>query len=376
PEIESGADLMDLLRLGWGFRQLGARPMHELMRILPMAFEDFLNEWFESKLVKAAIAAGALEGVCLGPRSSGTSALFLYQRLGERKLARGGAGGLSQALSKALEARGGSIRTSSEVSRILVENGRATGVALESGETLRASVVLSALAPRTTFLELGQPSDLPPSFVAEVGKIRYRGVTAKLNLAVSELPDFPSRPGKEPAAHHRALIQIGESLDDYERAYDASKYGKLSERPLLTAVIPSLADRSLAPEGKHVVSVIAQYAPYRLSAGSWSSTKESLTRTIVDRLAEFAPNVKGSVLHHHLWTPEDYEREFALPEGNWHQGEMALDQMFFMRPVPGWSRYETPIEKLYLCGAATHPGGGLTGACGFNAAQKVLKDQG
>ena len=359
PSIETGADLLELLRLGWGFRQLGARPMHELLRILPMGLEDFLNEWFEHPLVKAAVSASALEGVCLGAKSSGTSALFLYQNLSARKLA-----------------RGGSIRTGARVSRLLVEEGRAVGVALESGESIRASVVLSGLAPRTTFKEIGSPTDLPPSFVSEIDKIRYRGVTAKLNLAVSELPDFRCRPGKEPASHHRALIQIGESLEDYERAYDAAKYGRFSERPLLTMVIPSLVDRSLAPEGKHVVSITAQFAPYRLREGSWSSSKEALTGGILDRLSEYAPNVKGAILHHHLWTPEDYERELGLPEGNWHQGEMALDQLFFMRPVPGWSRYETPIQGLYLAGSATHPGGGITGACGSNAAQRVIKDRG
>jgi phytoene dehydrogenase-like protein len=376
PSIETGADLLELLRLGWGFRQLGARPMHELLRILPMGLEDFLNEWFEHPLVKAAISASALEGVCLGAKSSGTSALYLYQNLSARKLARGGSGGVTQALAKSLETRGGSIRTGARVSRLLVENGRAVGVALESGESIRASVILSGLAPRTTFHEIGSPTDLPPSFVSEIDKIRYRGITAKLNLAVSELPDFRCRPGKEAAAHHRALIQIGESLEDYERAYDAAKYGKFSERPVLTVVIPSLIDRGLAPEGKHVVSVTAQFAPYRLREGSWSSSKDALRGVILDRLSEYAPNLKGAVLHHHLWTPEDYERELALPEGSWHQGEMALDQMFFMRPVPGWSRYETPIEGLYLAGSSTHPGGGISGACGSNAAHRVLKDRG
>jgi phytoene dehydrogenase-like protein len=373
--IETGSDLLELLRLGWGFRQLGARPMHELLRILPMSLEDFLDEWFEHPLVKAALGAGAIESVCLGSKSSGTSALYLYQNLAPRKLARGGAGGVTQALAKSFAAAGGSLRTGASVRRLVVENGRAVGVALESGETIRASIVLSALAPRNTFHEIGSPTDLPPSFVSEIDKIRYRGIAAKLNLAVSELPDFRCRPGKQAGDHHRALIQIGESLEDYERAYDAAKYGKFSERPLLTVTIPSLIDRGLAPEGKHVVSVTAQFAPYRLRTGSWSESKDALASAILDRLAEYAPNVKGSVLHQRLWTPEDYERELGLPEGNWHQGEMALDQLFFMRPVPGWSRYETPIEGLYLAGPATHPGGGITGASGANAAQRALKDR-
>jgi phytoene dehydrogenase-like protein len=374
--IETGSDLLELLRLGWGFRQLGARPMHELLRILPMSLEDFLDEWFEHPVVKAAIGAGAIEGVCLGSKSAGTSALYLYQNLAPRKLARGGAGGVTQALAKSFESRRGTLRTGAPVRRILVENGRAVGVALENGETIRASVVLSALAPRNTFHEIGDPTELSPSFLLEIDKIRYRGVTAKLNLAVSELPDFRCRPGKQASDHHRALIQIGESLEEYERAYDAAKYGGFSERPLLTLTIPSLIDRGLAPEGKHVVSVVAQYAPYRLRAGSWAASKDALTAAILDRISEYAPNVKGSILHQRLWTPEDYEREIGLPEGNWHQGEMALDQMFFMRPVPGWSRYETPIAGLYLGGPASHPGGGITGASGANAAQRILKDRG
>lgn len=374
PEIEGGSDLLELLRLGWGFRHLGARSMHEMLRILPMALEDFLGEWFESGLLKAALGAPALESVCLGPRSPGTAALFLYQRLGPRKMARGGAGGVTAALASALSARGGAVRTSARVARIVVDDNRARGVVLEDGEEVRSEIVLSALAPRTTFREIGDPTWLPPGFVSEIDNIRYRGVTAKLNLALSELPDFRCRPGKEPAAHHRAVIEIGESLDDLERAYDASKYEATSERPMLTATIPSLTDRSLAPEGKHVMSVVVQYAPYRLRTGSWAGeTGNELTATVLELLNERAPNLKDAVLHHHLWTPEDYERELALPEGNWHQGEMALDQMFFMRPVPGWSRYETPIAGLYLCGAATHPGGGITAAPGTNAARMILK---
>jgi phytoene dehydrogenase-like protein len=355
PQIESGADLMELLKLGWGFKQLGTRTMHELLRVLPMAIHDFLSEWFENDLLKAALAAPALEGVCLGPRSAGTSALFLYQRLGPRRAARG----LSESLRKSVEARGGTVRTGARVARVLVQDERAVGVALESGEEIRASLVLSGLAPRNTFRELVSPSDLPPSFVSEIDRIRYRGVTAKLFLAVSEIPDFRGTP-----------VYVGESLDDLERAYDASKYSRFAERPSLAVSIPSRVDPSLAPAGKHVLTVIAQAVPYRRQQDS----KDAVTRAILDRLAEVAPKVKSSILHQHLLTPEDYERELGLPEGNWHQGEMALDQMFFMRPVPGWSRHETPLEGLYLAGSSTHPGGGITGACGLNAASRALKD--
>jgi phytoene dehydrogenase-like protein len=373
PEIKGGSDLLQFLRLGWGFRQLGARSMHELLRVLPMALEDFLSEWFENGVLKAALGGPALESLCLGPRSPGTSALFLYQRIGPRTMARGGAGGVSQALAASFASLGGVVRTEAPVKKIRIEGGSAKGVVLENGEEIPADLVLSALAPRTTFHELGDPTELPPGFLSEIDNLRYRGVAAKLNLALSELPVFRCRPGKEPGAHHRAVIQIGDSLDDVERAYDASKYGTFSERPLLSATIPSLLDRSLAPEGKHVMSVVVQYAPYRLRGTSWAVAGRKLAGNVLDLLNERAPNLKNAVLHQHLWTPEDYERELALPEGNWHQGEMALDQMFFMRPVPGWSRYETPLSGLYLCGAATHPGGGITGAPGYNAARRVLK---
>ena len=365
PEIGTAADLVEFLRLGWGFRQLGTRYMHELLRILPMALSDFLAEWFENETLKATLAAPALEGFVFGPRSAGTSATFLYQSLGEKKLPRGGAGGVSDALKNAFEAFGGTLRTEASVARITADSGRASGVVLDNGEEIRASLVLSALAPRNTFKTLCEPDWLPPSFVVEVDRIRYRGVTAKVNLALSELPDFRCRPGKDPGAHHRGVILVGDSLDYLERASDAPKYGETSARPMLHVILPSLIDPSLAPEGKHVLSAIVQYAPYGSVSG------EEVARRTLETLAEVAPNVPGAILGQHVWTADDYERELGLPEGSWHQGEMALDQMFFMRPVPNWSRYETPIEGLYLCGLSTHPGGGVTGACGYNAARAL-----
>ncbi|HSF15305.1 MAG TPA: NAD(P)/FAD-dependent oxidoreductase [Vicinamibacteria bacterium] len=341
PRIESGSDLIELLKLGWGFRQLGTRAMHELLRIAPMSLADFLDEWFENDRLKATLGAAALEGVCLGPRSAGTAALFLYQRLGRPAVA----ADLSEQL---LAACGAKVRTDAAVARILVDGGRARGVALESGEEIPADLVLSALAARTTFEKLVHPSELPASFVAEVGAIRYRGVTAKLNLALSEPVRFRCGDAR--------LVVVGESLDEFERAYDASKYGQISKRPWLRCFA---SDQSL--------SVTAQYVPFA------SSDRGEVEARILESLEEAAPGLKTSIVAKGLWMPSDYEEKLGLPEGNWHQGEMALDQMFFMRPVPGWSRYESPIEGLYLCGAATHPGGGITGACGYNAAKRVLK---
>jgi phytoene dehydrogenase-like protein len=387
PEIESGADLLSLLKLGWDFRKLGVRPMHELMRVLPMSVQDFLNEWFESDLVKAAIAGPALEALGLGPRSAGTAGMFLYQQLGmgdggplqARALARGGAGGVTDALRKALESHGGTVHCGAGVERLLLEDGEVRGVRLDSGQEqeqeLQAEVVVSSLAPRASFRALGATKYLQPEFVWELDRIRYQGVTAKLNLALSELPDYRVRPGKEVAPHHRAVLHVGPTLDDLERAYDSVKYGRISERPFLQAVIPSLADPSLAPDGQHVMSVLVQFAPYTLRGESWEDEKvrTTLTNRVVDALDELAPNTRSAILHKHLLTPLDYEKELGLPEGSWHHGEMALDQMFFMRPVPGWARYETPIHGFYLCGSGTHPGGGITGAPGRNAARELLR---
>ena len=346
PDIQSGSDLLELLRLGWGFRQLGKRPMHELLRILPMALSDFLDEWFENDWLKGALAGPALEGICLGPRSAGTAALFLYQRLGNQPAI---ARNLPGAMRAALSSFGGEVRTEAAVSKIRVEDGRVQGVALENGETLDARYVLSTVSPRTTFLELAHPSDFEPSFISEIENIRYRGVTAKLDLALAKPPNF------------QGVFHVGPTLDDLERAYDAVKYGRASEVPFLRAVLPSAVDPSLAPDGKHVMSVLVQYVPY--------GTTISPDKIIA------ALGLGDTVLHHSLRTPEDYETELGLPEGNLHHGEMALDQLFFMRPVPGWARYETPVDGLYLGGAGSHPGGGLTGAPGANAARELLKNR-
>ncbi len=350
PDIQGGADLLELLRLGWGHKQLGTRSMHELLRILPMSLSDFLDEWFENDLLKGALAGGGLEGICLGPRSQGTAALFLYQRLGNNPaLARN----LVSSLEAAVKSQGGTVRTGRGVAEIRVQDGRVRGVELEGGETIDASKVLSSVSPRRTFLELTDPTWLEPNFVSEIKNIRYRGVTAKLDLAIEKdkLTDV-----------HQGVVHVGASLDFLERAYDAAKYGRASEEPFLRAVIPSLTDASVAPDGLHVISVLVQYVP--------------LGTSIAPEKVIAALGLDGSVLHYKLRTPSDYERELGLPDGSLHHGEMALDQMFFMRPVPGWSHYETPVDGLFFGGAGAHPGGGITGAPGRNAAQALLKHRG
>ncbi len=380
------AHLLELLRLGWDVRRLGAADMHQLLRILPMSVADLMNEWFEGDALMAALAARGIEGVFLSPRAAGSSAVFLYHHLGQPAwplvswgLPRGGMGGVTNAMAQAAKTYGAEIRTGVPVARILTKNGRASGVALANGDEIAATLVVSNADPRTTFFGLLEPTELDTDFVLRARRIRYRGVVAKINLALGELPDFsclPGQAGKEPAAHHRGLIQIGPTMDYLERAFDDAKYGRFSSQPFLRATIPSLTDPSLAPAGRHVMSVIMQYAPYHLRDGNWRDRKDALGEAVVDTLTEYAPNLKRSVLHRQIVTPLDLEETYGLPEGSLHHGDLALDQLFFMRPVPGWARYQTPVPNLYLCGSGTHPGGGVTGAPGYNASRQILKDWG
>ena len=283
-------------------------------------------------------------------------------------------GGVSQALVRSAENLGARIRTGATVSRILVKDGSAVGVVLENGEEISARRVVSNADPGTTFLKLVDPTCLEAEFQRQIKRIRYRGVTAKLNLALGELPDFVCKPGKDPAEHHRGVIQIGPELDYLEQAYDDVKYRRVSKRPFLQAIIPSLIDPSLAPDGKHVMSVTMQYAPYHLDGGDWRDSRTTLADSIIDTLSEYAPNLRGAVLHRQILTPLDYEEIYGQPEGSFHHGEMSLDQLYFMRPVSGWARHQTPIKNLYLCGSGTHPGGGVSGACGLLAGRRVLED--
>jgi phytoene dehydrogenase-like protein len=383
PTGDSAQNLLELLRLGWGLRRLGTKDMHQMLRVLPMPVADFVNEWFESDALKAALAGRAVAGASLGPRAVGSGAVFLYHHLGEPDwpllswgLPRGGIGSVSQAIAQAAKAHGAQIRTGTGVDRILTKNGRAAGVVLAGGEEVVARLVVSSTDARSTFLRLLDPGELGTDFLLRVKAIRYRGAVAKVNLALAELPNFTCQPGTEPAAHHRGLIQIGPEIDYLDRAFDDAKYGRPSAEPFLQVVIPSLTDPSLAPEGQHVMSVMMQSAPYHLREGSWRDQTDALGDTVIKKLGEYAPNLKQAVLHRQVVTPLALEETYGLPEGNPHHGELALDQLFFMRPVPGWARYRTPITNLYLCGASTHPGGGVSGAPGYNASRQILKDWG
>jgi phytoene dehydrogenase-like protein len=374
------SDVGTLARLGLGLRKLGRREMEEVLRVLPMSCLELLDEWFESEPLRGTLAGVAVQGGIHGPMAVGT-ALSLLRRAAESGTGsavallrpRGGVGQLSEALASAARAAGAEISTESRVRRVLLREGRAAGVVLENGTEISANRVASAVGPGVTLLSLSDPAALEPEFVRSLNAIRYRGASAKVHLALGELPRFEGRP--ENGSHLNGAISISPSLEYVERASDAAKYGRVSAEPYLEAVIPTVSEPALAPEGKHCMSVLVQYAPYHLREGSWDqAAADSLADTVVDTLGRFAPNLPGSVEARHVLTPAAMEKKWRLQEGSVFQGEMTLDQFFFARPVAGWARYRTPIDGLYLCGAGTHPGGGVTGTSGYLAARRILKD--
>jgi phytoene dehydrogenase-like protein len=287
-------------------------------------------------------------------------------------LSRGGTGQISLAIAAAAQAAGAEIKLSAPVRHILVNGGQASGVVLDNGDYHTASVVLSSVDPRLTFVQMVGAEHLPSEFMDDIKHYKFRGSSGKVNLALDGLPDFTAMPGAGP--HLRGAISISPSIDYMEQAYDAAKYGRYSPRPYIDMVIPSLTDPSVAPPGKHVMSCFVQYAPYHLKDGNWDDEREAFGDTVVDTISQHAPNLKSRILHRQVLTPLDLEREFGLSEGNIFQGELTLEQLFFLRPAPGWANYRTPVRQLYMCGSATHPGGGIMGASGRNAALRVLAD--
>ncbi len=367
-----------LLMLGRRFRALSYEDQYSLIRLMTMSAADFLDEWFETDVLKATLSASGIIGTFQGVRSPGTAYVLLHHYMGEIDgtfrawgFSRGGTGAISNAIASAAREAGAEIRTESPIARILVRDGRATGVALASGEEIYGDVVSSSVDVRQTFLKMIAPEDLPSEFLEEVGHYKFRGSSGKVNLALDALPDFTCLRG--PGAHLRGAVSISPSVEYMERAYDDAKYGHYSRRPYIDMVIPSLTDPSVAPPGKHVMSCFVQYAPYKLRGATWEEKREAFGDAVMDTLAEYAPNIKDIIVGRQVLTPWDLEREFGLSEGNIFQGELSLEQLFFLRPVPGWAQYRTPIKNLYLCGSATHPGGGIMGAPGRLAAMEILK---
>ena len=380
PEIGLG-DLRGMLPLLGPVRRLGRGHLNDLLRILPMPAADLLDEWFESDVLKGVIAANGVRDITWGPKEAGTAYTLLYQwALADTGLfrssgvVRGGIGKLTEALAAAAGSSGAEIRTSAPVEEILVQDGRVRGVALAGGERIEAPLVASSADLRTTFLELLDPTVTSANVVRHVRNIKYRGSAARIHLALRELPEF-SALGEDAPTLLRGPIQIAPTLSYIQRAYDCVKYGEYSPRPYLDVTIPTLLDPSLAPDGQHVLSITAKYAPYALRDADWKDKSEPFSEAVLDTLAEYAPKIRDLVVERHTLVPPDLEARFGLPEGNPHHGEMTLDQFFHMRPIPGYARYRAPVSGLYLCGAGAHPGGGVTGIPGRNAALAMLKDR-
>jgi len=364
---------LQLAGMGWDMRfGLGKKRMRDFMRIIGMNIHDFLDETFENEALKSALAFDAVLGTAMEPRMPGTVVTYLYRLAGglESKaiLPAGGMGAVGQALAKAAKSFGAEIRTDAAVDHVVMEGSRAVGVAIAGDEEIRARTVVSNADPRTTFLKLVGARNLEAGFAHRIGNFRAKGRAAKLHVALNGLPEVAGL-NKEDLVNR---LIIAPSRQYLEHAFNHSKYGEFSDAPAMEITFPSLADPSLAPDGKHVMSAVVQYAPYDLKGG-WDKNKKAFAGRIVETLSAYAPGFKDQVAAVECLTPPDIEQEFGMTGGHWHHGELALDQMFMMRPTYGTAQYQTPVEGLYLCGAGAHPGGGVMGAAGFNAAQAILK---
>jgi phytoene dehydrogenase-like protein len=386
PSIDhpSAGDLWNLLKAGRRFRSLGKKEMFRLLRWGPMAVADLVAEWFDTELLRALVAARGVFGTAMGPRSPGSAAVLLIRAAddahpaGAAAFPRGGMGALAQAMATAAQRAGAEIRTEAEVAQITVKEGAATGVVLADGEEIAANAVVSGADPRRTFLRLLDPVHLEPDFVVKMQHYRCSGTSAKVNLALSGLPAFTAlgrnTAGDSPHAALAGRIHIGPEIDYLERAFDDSKYGDFSRQPYLDIAIPSILDASLTPAGRHVMSIYVQYTPFKLKNSDWFAQRDVLGDTVIKTLAAYAPGLPELILHRQVITPFDLDQTYGFTGGHIFHGELALDQLFTMRPLLGWARYRAPVRRLYLCGSGTHPGSGLTGASGSIAAREILRD--
>jgi len=380
PNIDdpSKSDLWGMLQTGRALRKLGKKDLYRLLRWGPMAVADLVAEYFETDLLRGTVAARGIFGTFLGPWSAGSALVLLIRAAGDAHpagsavFAAGGTGAITQAMTSAAKTAGAEVRTNAEVAEIRVKDGVATAVVLKSGEEIAAKAIVSNADPKRTLLKLVDPAHLSPDFAQKLQHYRMMGTVAKVNLALNGLPSFTAlKNGNNAALAGR--IQISHGIDYLERAFDECKYGDFSKQPYLEVTIPTLTDPMLAPSGKHVMSIYMQYAPYKLK-GDWESQRSALGDTVVNTLAQYAPDLPGLTLEGQIVTPTDLETEYGLTAGQIFHGELALDQFFTMRPLLDWARYRTPIANLYLCGSGTHPGAGLTGGSGANAAREILKE--
>ena len=382
PASLSPGDLKGLLKLGGHFRSLGAERFHALYKLMTMSSADYLDEWFEFGPLKATKSASGIIGTFLGPRSPGSAYVLLHHYMGEIDGAfrawgfqKGGTGGISNAIASAAKAFGAEIRTNAAVTQVIMTGDTVQGVALENGDEVRAPIVISGLDPRRTFLDLLDPKTLPVDVVDGIRRYKFRGSSGKVNLALSGLPEFTCLKHDKALALRaaRGAFSISPSVEYLERAYDDAKYGQHSRNPYMDIVLGSMIDPGMAPPGKHVMSIFVQYAPFNVTGGWDDAKRESFGNAVIKTLARYAPNIESLIVGKQVLTPADIERITGLSEGNIFQGELALHQLFVLRPVPAWAKYRTPIRGYWQCGAGTHPGGGIMGASGRLAALEILK---
>lgn len=382
PAAPKLGDLFNLARTGHKARKF----VPDIMRLFTMSASDFLDRWFESEELKATLATDGVIGAYAGPRTPGTAYVLFHHVMGNVDghrgvwgYVKGGMGGITQAMVSSGQARGMEVRTNATVAKILVDNGRAVGVALEDGTEIRARVVASCADPNLTFLKMTDARHLPSEFLDEIRAIRYDSAVFKINLALDGLPDFKAYPGSERGPQHNGTLHFSPTVDFMERAWDEAKAGKPSTEPIVEATIPTVYDKTLAPDGKHVMTMFVQYAPYKLTGSqtTWTQElKDDFVNRCVNIVEQYAPGFKSKIAHVHSLSPADLEREYSLTGGNIFHGAMTIDQLLFMRPAPGWARYRTPIRDLYLCGSGAHPGGGVMAIAGRNAARAILADRG
>ncbi|MBL8950221.1 MAG: NAD(P)/FAD-dependent oxidoreductase [Myxococcaceae bacterium] len=375
------SNLFELLRMGRILKDAGDDWVAANLKMMTMSAADFLSEWFESEKLIAPMAASGIIGTFLGVRSPGTAYVLLHHYMGEIDgsfrawgLPKGGTGSISNAIAASARALGVEIRTEAPVKHVLIKNGEAKGVVLENGDELHAAAVVSGADPHRTFLNLVGEKELEPDFVTQIKRFRMRGSSGKVNLALDRLPSFKCLPGA--GLHLQGDITVAPGIDYLERAYDDAKYGDFSKKPFMNIVLPSVTDPDVAPPGKHVMSVFVQYAPYHLKEGpdAWPSKREAFGDAVCDVIEELAPGFKSSILHRHVLTPWDLEKTYGLTEGNIFHGELSVEQLAFLRPAAGWARYRTPVKKLWMCAAGTHPGGGIMGTPGALCASMMLSE--
>jgi phytoene dehydrogenase-like protein len=371
--------LRDLGKLGKHFKGLGKETFHSITKLMTMSAADFLAEWYETDIIRALAALNGIIGTMLGPNSPGTAYVLLHHYMGELDGAftawgsqKGGTGGVSEAIASAARSYGAEIRTEAPVEQVIVKNGKAVGVALENGDEIYADVIASGCDPKVTFRKLVEEKELPVDLVQAIDKFKYRGSSGKVNLALDALPNFTAMKDSTPL---KGMVEICPSMDYLERAYDDAAYGGFSKRPYMDIDIPTTNDPTMAPPGKHVMSIFVQYASYDMPQyGNRDQQRDAFGKAVIDTLADFCPNIRDLILHQQVLTPWDIEQQIGMTEGNIFQGELTLDQLFFFRPTPGWADYRTPIRNYYQCGSGTHPGGGITAGPGRLAALEILRD--